>query len=448
MMENINLLPLLTILIALSTVNFCIFFYFDLLQPTVSFFSVMTISLFLGVLNIKRWNLFVSSETSLIVIFGMLAFAGGAVFAHYCSCKKKAADINTLNRIKLGAYDIPWQFIFLCTIVVLILAYFSFREMYDLSVQLGNHEGVRNMIKTLRFPLEQGKIHFSRMNSYRNMISMVIATSFLYFFINNLVAEKKIVLKHFLLVLPIIAVFPFFVMSTGRRSIVHFIICGIVLASIILQQKNGATHKTRMKIVKLLAIAGVIAVGIYFAMGFLTGKVSVGGRDPLTIISHYGGLSVPALEQYITSVHSENQYIMQNTMMGVYGNLNSLGFHLESGKDFLPFVSFQGTDSITTNVYTVFYRLLADYSIPGLLLIMFLFGAILTYSYDYLKYTDAPGMLAVYAYFGYIPFFLFIDDQFMGLFRTRTIYFVIILVAFIYVLRKRYFHLDLKNDAS
>ena len=39
-MESINLLPVLTILIALSTVNLYMFFNFDLLQPTISFFGL------------------------------------------------------------------------------------------------------------------------------------------------------------------------------------------------------------------------------------------------------------------------------------------------------------------------------------------------------------------------------------------------------------------------
>lgn len=405
----------------------------------------MTISLFLGVLNIERWNLFVGTETSLIVILGMWAFAAGAVFAHYCSLKKEATNIKKLNQIKLGVYDIPWHLISLCTIIIIVLAYFNFHELYDLSIQLGNHAGIRNMIKTLRYPLEREEIHFSREYSYRSMISMAVATSFLYVFINNLIASKKVAAKYFSLLFPVFAVFPFFIMSTGRRSIVHFIICGIVLTGIIWQQKYGSMHKTRMKVLKLLGISGIIAIGIYFAMGFLTGKVQIGGRDPFTIISHYGGLSVPALEQYITTIHSENQYIAQNTMLGIYGNLNTLGHHLETGKGFLPFVSFKGTDYITTNVYTVFYRLLADYSMPGLLLIMFLFGMILTYSYDCLRYMHVPGMLVVYAYFAYIPFFLFIDDQFMRLFTTRTIYFATILLAFIYILRKKYLQLDLKD---
>lgn len=70
---------------------------------------------------------------------------------------------------------------------------------------------------------------------------------------------------------------------------------------------------------------------------------------------------------------------------------------------------------------------------------------ILTYSYDCLRYMHVPGMLVVYAYFAYIPFFLFIDDQFMRLFTTRTIYFATILLAFIYILRKKYLQLDLKD---
>ncbi len=50
--------------------------------------------------------------------------------------------------------------------------------MYNMSVALGNHDGVMNMIKTIRFPLERGEIEFSRWMNYRNLISMTIATVF------------------------------------------------------------------------------------------------------------------------------------------------------------------------------------------------------------------------------------------------------------------------------
>lgn len=438
-MEEINFLPILMGLIVFATINLFLYFNFDLLQPAISFFIVMTFSLVLGVINIERWNLFVGPDTSLIVIGGMFAFAGGAIFVHYCFyCSNNKSNIRR-GKIKWGIYSVPFWLALLCTAITLSLAYFSGKEMYELSLQLGNQDGVMNMIRTIRYPLERGELQFSRSIIYRNLISMSIAASFLFLFFNNIISRNKIVFSDCWLLLPVIAEFPFFIMSTGRRSIVEFIIFGLILGGILFQQKFGISHKVRIKILKLIGFTGILSLALYFGLGFLTGKVSYGGRSPWTIISHYGGLSVPALEQYVSSVHVENQYILQNTMMGIYGNLNSLGFHLEPGSPFLPFVEFQGIDHIDTNVYTVFYRLLADYSLIGMLLIMFIFGIFLTYLYDYLKHYDSPCLLTIYSFFGYIPFFLFIDDQFMGLFRSRTVYFCLLIIIFLNIARRYYF---------
>lgn len=440
-MGELNFLPILAVIILFATFDIFLYFNLDLLQPVVSFFSVMFFSVLLGVLNIQRWGLSVGPDTTLIVLGGMFSFAAGAIFIHYCFYDGRLYSTYRPHIIgnNMGVYQIPVWITVFASLFILQLAYFSATEMYAMSLTLGNHDGVLNMIKTLRYPLERGEIHFSRWINYRELISMVFATSFLYFFINNLIVRKKILKVDFILLLPVISEFPFFIMSTGRRSIVHFVICGLILAGILYQRKYGVTHYVRTKILKLLGVTALFSLVFYFVLGFFTGKVSIGGRSPLTIISHYGGLSIPALEQYVSAVHVENQYFLQNTMMGLYGNLNSIGFHLEEGQPFLPFVNFQGNEHINTNVYTVFYRLLADYSFPGLIIIMFLFGMLLTFTYDYLKHHDTPCILIIYSFFGYIPFFLFIDDQFMGIFRSRTIYFCIFLSVFVKALRHLYF---------
>ena len=121
-MESFNLLPLLTIIVILLSSIFFIYFNFDFLQPTIAFFFVMSVSLLLGTLNIDRWNLYVGSETSLIVISGMLAFAIGAACLHYNFYKKYTMQTT---KIKLGIYDVPWQIVILCTIITLSLAYLS-----------------------------------------------------------------------------------------------------------------------------------------------------------------------------------------------------------------------------------------------------------------------------------------------------------------------------------
>lgn len=422
MIEAENFLPVITIALSFLTVGCIFLFNFDVMQPSVILITVMTLSLILGDLNIQKWNLFVGSKTSLIFLTGMIAFISGGIYTQYHYYSK----IPIRQSLQVRHYHVSVPVIFLFTLFILLLALMSGMEMYELSLTLGNQDGIMNMIKTIRYPLERGEVEFSRWMSYRNIISMSIATVFLYFYVEKTLLDKENKLNNLFYLLPVFAVLPFFILSTGRRSIVHFIITGCVFACILYQQKHGYSRIVRLRMLKLLGMAGLFSLLCYFAMGFLTGKVSIGGRSPFTIIAHYGGLSVPALDQFFNGILIEGQYIGQNTMMNFYGNLNSLGFHLEKGKSFLPFVQFQGTDVITTNVYTVLYRLIADWSYPGMLLVMFIFGALLTLWYNYLKHHISPLSLVLYAHFGYIPFFLFIDDQFMTIFSTSNLYFAIL----------------------
>lgn len=418
MVETDNFLPIITLILSLYTVACILLFNFDMMQPPVIVSAVMTMSVLLGTLNIQRWDLFVGSKTALVFLTGIFAFIAGGVFTQYNYFKK-----SVQNYICFKNYFISTPLILVFTFLVLLLAFMSGMEMYNMSVALGNHDGVMNMIKTIRFPLERGEIEFSRWMNYRNLISMTIATVFLYLYIYQVLFGHESRKRAVLYLLPVIAVIPFFILSTGRRSVVHFILTSCVFASILYQQKKGYNHIVRLKILKLLVGAAGFALFCYFSMGFLTGKVGINGRDPFTIIAHYGGLSVPALDQFLNSVFVENQYIGQNNLISFYGNLNTLGFHLEKGKGFLPFVQFRGTDFIDTNVYTVLYRLIADWSYPGMLLVMFISGTLLTLWYNHLKHHTSPLSFVLYAHFGFTPFFLFIDGQFMSIVSTQTLYF-------------------------
>lgn len=433
MVETENFLPVITIILFFITIGCVLLFNFDVMQPSVILSGVMALSLLLGSLNMQRWELFVGSKTAIVVLTGIIAFIVGGIFTQVNYFRK-----DTVNCLYPKNYFLSKLLIIAFTVLVVILAFVSGMEMYNMSLDLGNNDGVMNMIKTIRYPLERGEIEFSRWMSYRNIISMSIATVFLYLYIHQSLFGNESKIKTLFYLLPVCAVFPFFILSTGRRSIVHFILTACVFAYIFYRQKNGYTHIVRLKMLKWLGIAFVVSLFCYFSMGFLTGKVSINGRSPFIIIAHYGGLSVPALDQFLNSILLENQYIGQNTLMNFYGNLNTLGFNLEKGKSFLPFVQFQGIELITTNVYTVLYRLIADWSYLGMLLVMFIFGALLTLWYNHLKYHTSPLSFVIYAHFGYVPFFLFIDDQFMTMLSTQTLYFASLCAVLLWFAEKMY----------
>lgn len=420
MVENVNLSIFLFILLSVLTITSLICFNFDFLQPSCIFNITMTVSMFLEILNIQKWNLFIGTDTVIIVTCGMICFNLGSYYVrdillNYVFKEKSNSAIVV--------YKIRYWAVILLTGVMVFFAYCSIKEMYDASVSLGNQMGPSNMIKTVRYALENGFFKFSRAMRYRNLFAISVSTICAFLLINNIIAKGKVNRKELIIFTPTLFLFiPFLVLSTGRRSFVHFIIMLCVFSAILYQRKKNNEAIYRFKLLKFLGITGVLSIASYFILGHLTGKVASVGRSHYTIISHYGGLSIPALEQYLSQVRVENQYIGQNILKGIYGNLNSLGFHLEPGKDFLPFVQFYGEEYIDTNVYSAFYRQIADLSVLGMLLSMIICGIIITALYEILKRKNKPILLSMYAQCGYIPFFLFIDDQFMGVIATSTIY--------------------------
>lgn len=416
--ENLVYL-LFALLLLFTSLNFLLF-NFDYLQPTVIFNSVMTVSLFFAVLNVKRWNLYVGEDTTVVVMMGMLAFSLGALFCYSVVfiVGSKHIVYNKIDDINVSASFLIGLFLLMFGLLV-----FSINEMYNISLQVGNTGGYANMIRAVRYPLERGEISFSRWMNYRYSIAYSIACVSMFAFINNTLNNAKFVFCELKYMLLVIGFIPFSVLTTGRRDLIHFLLYSVVIFCVLYFKKHRYNFKNKVK--GLVLISGTVASSIlaFFLMGHLTGKVASGLRTPYIILSHYLGLSVPALDKFLNTTQPENVYIGQNTLIGIYGNLNSLGFNLEKGKSFLPFVEFDG---INTNVYTVMARQIADYGFLGMLLIMAITGILITWFYEYVKTCNVkPIILITYGMFSYIPFFLFIDDQFMTVLSTSTIYKII-----------------------
>lgn len=419
MVELYNLSSILLLFLLFITVLSLIYFNFDVFQPSCIFNTTFAVSMLLEVLNIEKWNLFVGSYTTVIVILGVTFFFIGSYLVHNIAL---SVDFN-YEKNENAVYKIRKSVILIGFIIMCLFAVISCHEAYIDSIRLGNNEGISNMIKTLRFAIERGNYRFSRWMTYRNLVATSICSTSAYLLIYNIVQRGKISKKDdLILALPAVSFIPFLILTTGRRSFVHFIIMYCIFYGILFQRKHKDTVSSRLKLIKILVVAGVLSISFYFFLGHLTGKVVNQNRDHLTIISHYGGLSIPALDRYLDEISVENQNIGPNILKNIYGNLNRLGINVVPGKDFLPFVKFTGKEQINTNVYTVFYRQITDLSTLGMLTAMVICGIIITGIYEYLKRNNRPILLILYGWFGYIPFFLFIDDQFMTVIATSTVY--------------------------
>ena len=309
------------------------------------------------------------------------------------------------------------------------MAFFSFRELYNLSLSLGNVGGIANIIKVVRPAIEKQTVSLSRWMNYRQVLAMAIANvySFMLLF-NGFYSRFKI--KDLFLIVPIVLYFPFMIMTTGRMAMMSFGINFFVLGMVLYLKKKGYTFQCNQRAILFLCIAAFVVISLFLLMGFFTGKIANENRTVFMILAHYAGVSLPAFDKAIHSVYTDNGFIGSTTLIGVYRILGRLGITVPHVDVFLLFVKFDGID---TNVYTAEWRYYKDFGFIGMGAIMWLMGASYSLFYNKIKYDFvSPFAIIVYASIAFPLFLSSIDERFfMDLFGTAIVYqFVLLFILY------------------
>lgn len=415
-MVDPGFLYILSALLLILTIGLIYFFKGDVLQPGILMSMTMLLSSILAALNIDRWQLQFSMSSTIVLFMAILSFACGNLAA--CKIAFYRQPISPILTVK---YYKANKLIFFSFLIMSILAMFSFREIYHLSVLLGNTDGIFNIIKTVRPAIEAEQVMLSRWMNYRQYISLAIASVYIYAFLSNLIFFKWSNINLILLV-PVLAYIPFMIFTTGRMAMMSFVIFVVVIGNFLYLKKNQFKLEAGIKSIIILGILGIMAIAFFLIMGYLSGKVASSTRTPFIILSHYLGLSVPAFDVIYHQIPVENSLIGSNLLVSVYRNLNFLGFNLPEVEIFLPFVNFEGID---INVYTAEWRYIKAFGIIGMLGVMWLLGVFYSYYYNYLKYNNSIKItsLIIYATISYPLFLSSIDERFfLDLFGTTIIY--------------------------
>lgn len=424
-MEDINLIYILFILMLVITLIGIYIFNFDFLEPANLFNIAMTTSMLFSVLNVDRWDLFVGSYTCILVLIGMMSFLIGDIFCGY-NCFKFYKQIKPLDKdIFLNISKVKFLIL---NFFITVLLYFSFMEVYDLSLQIGNTEGILGMIKTVRYPFERGEINFSRWQSYRNYFSESFVYISGYCLFSNILVNNKFEIKY---IYPIIICLLFVILSTGRYNLLFLITYIASLFSILFLKKYEYCKKYKFNILFIGVITIFLFLLLFLLLGSLTGKTITQERTPFIILSHYLGLSIPALDKFlVNTVLLENSYIGINSLPSIYGNLRTLGMELPVIKLFAPFVEFNG---VNTNVYTALMRYYSDFGFVSGSVLLFLFGNMFSFIYNYIKYKTNNAILVILysSCVGYIVL-SFHDENFLRWMLTTGTIYKIVLIYVIY----------------
>ena len=434
---------LIFLLILLIFLNFL--FKFDWFEPSITITFAMFLSVFLAYVNMYRWAYNISFITFLSISLGYFSFSLGSIYVFYILFYK-TKQMNFICNYKTKFFDNN-ILLLIVSLIMLFLTYFSFKEIYNLSLSLGNKDGIYGIIKTVRYALEQHQIYsLGRWMTYRLLIAQTLAYTYIYMFFYKIFFDKfKIIDIKFLV--PGILFFPFMIFTTGRMELMKFSIFITVIIVILYKKKYGNFFNKNIKLNFVLIIFATIFISLFFAFGNFTGKVITKNRPPLVILSHYGGLSVPALDVALNQTFVEDNYIGQNTLVNVYRLIEKFGVTLPKVEYFLPFVHFKG---INTNVYTAIGRYIKDFGYLGMAIIMFIIGILYTFFYHKSLKESSHLISILYASLCFPLFLSSIDERFLlDIFGMPLIYDIVLFyVADKFIIRQYIKQKNYRNNLS
>lgn len=408
---------------------------YDVLHPFTIVSFVLAFSAILSVLAPEKWHIYITPFAALIAVSAVLCFGMGALFSDWFMAGWKRTDAKLREDV-----DFSEKVILVSCVVLLLFFILNFWETYHAAILLGNQSGIVGMIPTIRHAVEVSEYEFPRFYVYRNYVAQAFVYYSILIFFQHLFSDMHTTFfQRAKYILPIFFYIPLLILSGARLGLFCIIIFMIVAGSIIYQKHHGFDISSKKRSLICAFVGGIAFFALFLLFGFFTGKVSLDGRSPFEIISHYGGLSLPALSVYLESTFLESPYIGTNTLFEVYRKLIFFGMDPtklpEDMFHFLPFTMFSGID---TNVYTAMRRYIQDYGFFCMYLIMIFLGMIYTALYNYVRiYTRNIIYIGVYAATVWPLFWLMNDEGVLtGIFQTQTIYMILLMMIFDWIFRR------------
>lgn len=409
---------------------FVSFFLFqkNILNPSVILCSVFLVSLFFTILNIKNWGITLHLNTTVIILETIIVFILGNSLVYLLPKQYKVFTEEENIEIEIPSFKI----ILIIDIILLVLLYKYFQEVYKLSLIGGNPGGYKLMLAYAR----NAKLNFYNVNRiFTYSIYLTKSISYVCFFIFSYInIFKKFNFKNIFLLSPIIIYCGFIILSTGRTDFIYLFVYMLVTFFILYQQK----YNFDSRIIKKIIIYGVLTLIIFFVIfslaGLFTGKTQ--SKSIYDMISLYAGSSIPALDVYLNSPKFSNNYFGENTLFLVYNILRKFGYDIPNL--YAPY-EFVYLGKIETNIYTAIRRYYEDFGIFGLNIITLLLGSFYGIFFHYSSYKKNNFfILILYATLCYPIFEFPIEERiFLTLFPTGFIYnFITLTIVYYFLVHK------------
>lgn len=394
----------------------------EILSPGMIFCLVYIASIISAILNIKKWNINIHTNTFMVFFIGTLIFCSISILFNLVYKKRSKEKITTQHLERMNssnffsknliidnyktAFIIIFDIIVLCVMVAYIHkfatkygSFSSFSEMLNIYRKFSSYQGtdeafpfiMRQLIKVLQF---SGFI-------------------FIYIFIRNIISSPCTFKKNLVYLIPVFFTILQSLMVSERLKVLQLTATAVFLFYFLWNQKQSWKPKFNIKFLLILISVFVVLLLGFYGIRLFIGRTSQ--ENLITYITRYMGGSIQLFDLFMQDPPESSNIWGKETFYYLNENLHQLGLLKENYIIHLEFRSSNGV--VLGNIYTAYRRWIYDFGISGAIILQSILAIIYNWGYQYLKLKSTKSiasefLLLLYSYLIFTLFMHSIDSNF------------------------------------
>ncbi len=359
---------------------------YDMTSPAKVFVFGFLFQSMWAVAYARKWELGLHVNTFLTITLGIIEFVL-VCFIVKMFFNKKYKEVRQKKHLDLIKIDNWKKILYLVSISIFTVVYLYY-IVKAVDGNFGSLSGIKEAIaKYDNYAKFTDNFDLVRMPFLISNIRIAIIASgywFGYVILYNFIIDKKV--KPIEIIILIVTV----VLSimNGSRTPAFMMIVALISYYLILKfKKSNYKEKIDFKVVRNIAIIGLVFIVTFISFGSLLGRKSQ--RKPLDYLAIYIGAEVKNLDLFLQEkdIIEKNTIFASQTLKPVVDTIGQkIGFEgYERYRLDLPFRSVNGMG--LGNVYTTFYPYIYDFGYVGVVVFVFFMALISQVVYEFIRKT-------------------------------------------------------------
>lgn len=345
-------------ILAILTVNNYIINGKMYISPAVVLSGVFCFSSFWLFLYAEKWDVNLNLNTVGVIIGGILTFSIVCKMINIFFLKKyqfRKKENKGLTEIKIDDLKLNVFIIFALLIIILTL-------YYTIKLVNGSWKNIGSALYTYRHLTAYKGIDLGMPKIIDIFGGILNASSywFIYVLINNYFVNKKINIRHLIIIILSITSS---MLDGSRGGLINNILACIPMIYILKTKYYGKSPKLYVKTVIYIVLLAAILLSTLKLSGTLLGRNNIDSIDTVDYIAMYAGAQINNLDVFLQENSIMEKHIGLHTFKEIYSLIGNM-FQTSFNRNIEPIYR-SVNDYNLGNVYTIFFDFICDLGYPG-----------------------------------------------------------------------------------